>query len=153
MASMTRARSVLTAAVGATALMFVLAQLVPYGPDRTGSPTHPVAWSDERTAELADRACLDCHSDQTRWPAYSRVAPFSWIVARHVEEGRAVFDVSRPGIGEAGEAGETVREGEMPPWYYTLLHPEARLTDEEKDALAAGLDRTFGGEGENEDGD
>lgn len=136
-------------ALAAAAAVFVLLQVLPFGPDRDAAPAEVVVtWPDERTHELAARACLDCHGGDTRWPWYASVAPFSWLIAQHVAEGRALFDVSRPDPGEeAYEAGETLREGEMPPWYYVFLHPEARLTLEEKRALAAGLDRMFGGEG------
>jgi hypothetical protein len=108
------------------------------------------AWDAPRTRELAVRACFDCHSAETRWPWYAAVAPVSWVVRNHVDEGRAALDFSRwdaPGE-EAGEASETLLEGEMPPRYYTLLHPEARLTAQETADLAAGLDRTVGREAE-----
>jgi hypothetical protein len=68
-----------------------------------------------------------------------------WVVRHHVEEGREHLNLSqldRP-QRDADEAGEAIREGEMPPAYYTLTHPEARLTDAEKEALAAGLDATL----------
>jgi hypothetical protein len=137
-------------ALGAAAAAFAVLQLIPYGPKRLppiGSAQ--VAWADEQTHDLASRACLDCHGGETRWPWYTSIAPGSWIAANHVAEGRAMFDVSAPNPGEeAYEAGESVREGEMPPWYYVFLHPEARLTLEEKRALAMGLDATFGGEEE-----
>ncbi len=135
-------------AAAAGAVLLAGLQLLPFGPGReVRASSADVGWPDERTHELAARACLDCHGGETRWPWYASVAPFSWIVAHHVAEGRAMFDVTRPEMGEgAHEAGESVREGEMPPWYYVLLHPEARLTLDEKRALAAGLDRMFGGE-------
>ena len=62
------------------AALVVLPQLVPYGRDHrnppiTGTPT----WDSPRTAELARRACFDCHSHETRWPWYSSLAPLSWL--------------------------------------------------------------------------
>lgn len=72
----------------------------------------------------------------------------SMLMYDHVLEGRAALNFSRMDRTqpEAHEAGEEIREGEMPPRTYLLMHPEARLTDAEGQALAAGLDATLGGE-------
>jgi hypothetical protein len=129
-------------------------QLVPYGRDHTNPP--PVsepAWDTPATRALAVRACFDCHSNETRWPWYSHVAPVSWLVQRDVDVGRRVMNFSewnRP-YEEAAESAETVLEGEMPPPGYALLHPSVRLSAEEKRALASGLTATLGsrtGEGD-----
>ena len=139
---------------GAAALVLVGAvgiQLVPYGRDHTNPPvSQEPAWDSPRTRELAQRACFDCHSNETTWPAYASVAPFSWIVQDHVDEGRALLNFSefdRP-QEEAGEAAEVVAEGEMPLWDYALMHPSAKLSDTETRDLIAGLRATLGGEGE-----
>jgi len=133
------------------AAALVLAQLVPYGRDHTNPPVvAEPAWDHPATRTLAVRACFDCHSNQTKWPWYSHVAPMSWLVQNHVDEGRETlnFSAGPDGLGEADEAAEEVREGEMPPRSYILLHPEARLSTAERDALAAGLSATFrGGDG------
>jgi hypothetical protein len=62
-----------------------------------------------------------------------------------VAEGREVLNFSEWNreFAEAGEASETIREGEMPPYYYVWLHPDARLSDAEKRELAAGLDASL----------
>ena len=75
------------------------------------------------------------------------MAPVSWLVQRDVEEGRAELNWSTSG-GEGDESAEAVLEGSMPPRYYTLLHPDARLSAQEVDALARGLQATFGGDAE-----
>ena len=133
------------------AAALVLAQLVPYGRDHTNPPVvAEPAWDHPATRTLAVRACFDCHSNQTKWPWYSHVAPMSWLVQSHVDEGRGIlnFSAGADGLGEADEAAEEVLEGSMPPRSYTLLHPEARLSTAERDALAAGLTATFrGGDG------
>ncbi len=135
----------LVAALVALGLVLV-AQLVPYGRDHSNPPTiAEPAWNSPATRVLAQRACFDCHSNQTRWPWYSHVAPASWLVQSHVDEGRETLNFSewnRPS-DEADEAAETVREGEMPPRSYLLLHPEARLTDAEREQLARGLDASL----------
>ena len=140
-----RARKWLAVRLGAGAVALGLAaQLVPYGPDRQppGRVVEPT-WDSTTTRALADRACFDCHSGSTRWPWYASIAPVAWIV----DEGRAALDFSRwdRPFEEAEEAGEVVREGAMPPGYYLALHPEARLSTVERDALAAGLDASVGG--------
>jgi hypothetical protein len=121
----------------------LLAQFVPYGRDHNNPPlvTEPT-WTSSTTRTLAERACFDCHSNQTHWPWYSHVAPMSWLVQNHVDEGRHALNFSdwNRGNSEADEAAKTVRDGEMPPGSYLLLHPKARLTDAEREQLARGLD-------------
>jgi mono/diheme cytochrome c family protein len=121
-------------------------QLVPYGrahgnPPVTGEP----AWDAPATRELAKRACFDCHSNETEWPAYASLAPASWLVQRDVDEARAVLNFSewtRP-QEEAEDAPEEVREGEMPPVAYKLVHAHARLNAAERDRLVQGLAKTL----------
>lgn len=132
-----------TLAVGLVALL-ALAQLVPVRPGNPPQHTEP-AWDGAQTADLARRACYDCHSNRAAIPWYGQVAPFAWIVRDHMEEGRAVLNLSeldRP-QPEAHEAGEEVMEGEMPPAWYVVLHPEAALTADERRLLARGLDATL----------
>ena len=137
----------LTAIISLVVLgLMLVAQLVPYGRDHQNPPlvAEPV-WNSSTTRTLAERACFDCHSNQTRWPWYSHVAPMSWLVQSHVDEGRQVLNFSdwNRGNSEADEAAEAVREREMPPRSYLLLHPEARLTDAEREQLALGLDASL----------
>ncbi|HVK82947.1 MAG TPA: heme-binding domain-containing protein [Kofleriaceae bacterium] len=136
---------VLTGLVFAGLLLAV--QLVPYGRSHSNPPmTAEPSWNAPGTRALAQRACFDCHSNETRWPWYSHVAPVSWLVQADVDEGRRVLNFSEwtRAYEEAPESGETVREQEMPPRSYLLLHPEARLSDAERQQLAAGLDATLG---------
>ncbi|MCF6283699.1 MAG: heme-binding domain-containing protein [Candidatus Hydrogenedentes bacterium] len=105
-----------------------------------------INWDSPETRELFQNACGDCHSYETKWPWYSRIAPISWMIIRNVNEGREEFNVSASALGEADEAAEEVLEDEMPPWEYVLLHPEAKLTAAQKDVLVTGLLNTFGGE-------
>jgi hypothetical protein len=74
------------------------------------------------------------------------IAPVSWLVQYDVEEGRRELNFSewQRSYAEAGESAETIREGEMPPAFYTVLHAEARLSPAEKQALARGLSATLG---------
>lgn len=135
--------------LGGLAGLFILMQLVPYGRAHANPPvqTRP-QWKGAQTEALFRRACADCHSNETVWPWYSNVAPVSWLVQNHVDEGRSKFNIHTPGFGrEADEAAETVRKGEMPEKTYLPTHPEARLSAAERDALIQGLQATFGGEG------
>jgi hypothetical protein len=125
-------------------------QAVPFGRDYSNPPvTGEPAWDSLRTRELTVRACFDCHSNEVEYPWYSKVAPASWAVQLHVEQGRNKVNYSewdRP-QKEANKSAETVEDGEMPPSYYTLLtHKAARLTDAETQDLIDGLIATFGTE-------
>lgn len=136
--------------------ILLLLQLVPFGWKRTNPPvvSEPV-WSTEEGRLLFDRACADCHSNRTRWPWYSYVAPISWLVIHDVDEGRKHLNVSewhRP-QKDAREAAEVVREGEMPLLLYRIAHREARLTSEERNRLILALETTFGTDEKREDSD
>jgi hypothetical protein len=124
---------------------FLAIQLVPYGRDHSNPPvTGEPTWDAPETRALAKQACFDCHSNETEWPPYASIAPASWLVQRDVNEGRAVLNFSewtRP-QEEAKEAAEEVREGEMPPTAYTLVHAHARLNPADRDRLAQGLAKT-----------
>jgi mono/diheme cytochrome c family protein len=127
--------------------VFLAIQLIPYGHNHDDPPVvAEPAWDSQTTRDLAVRACFDCHSNETKWPWYTNVAPVSWLAVHDVEEGRATLNFSDwGGAGRhADEAGEVVREGEMPPVYYTWIHPSAGLTSAELEQLAAGLEATVG---------
>ncbi len=134
----------ITLAVVATA---VAIQFIPYGrdhynPDVISTPK----WDSPQTKELFDRACANCHSNRTKWPAYSSVAPVSWLVTHDVSEAREKFNVSMWGVqkrNKGKDAAEEVEEGDMPPVIYTIMHKEARLSKEEKEMLIKGLKKTF----------
>jgi hypothetical protein len=153
-------RRFLLLGLGVAVIALLAIQLVPYGRDHTNPPvTGEPAWDSAATRETAVKACFDCHSNETAWPWYSNIAPFSWRLQNHVDEGRAKLNFSQWGTGEqeVDEIVDVVREGEMPPWDYLPLHPEARLSDAETATFLDGLSRTFGvgesaGEG-GEDGD
>lgn len=130
-------------------------QLVPYGRSHTNPPIQrEPAWNSPETRALFARACINCHSNETRWPWYSHVAPVSWLVQRDVDEAREHFNISEWGRrrNEGDEAAGMLRSGEMPPKVYLPAHPEARLTDAERMALIRGLAATFGDRGGSGDG-
>jgi hypothetical protein len=144
----TDVRRLLLGATGILIVGMLAIQLVPYGRDHTNPPvTGEPPWDSAATRELAVVACFDCHSNETVWPWFSNLAPISWRLQRHVDEGRAKLNFSEWGSREqeTGEIVEVVSEGEMPPWDYLLLHPDARLSDADTQALIDGLGKTFGG--------
>jgi hypothetical protein len=121
-------------------LALVAIQLVPVdtrNPPVTGDvPTSPAVKA------VLRRACYDCHSHETRWPWYGRVAPVSWLLARDVREGRAELNFStwdqygaQQQVKKLKESWEEVAEGEMPPWFYLPAHREARLSAEDRALL------------------
>ena len=93
------------------------------------------------------RACLDCHSNETRWPLYSRIAPGSWLMVRDVSRGRKHLNLSEWGGSDEDErkldrknCWDQIEEGEMPPWFYVYpLHLSAKLSGAEKATLKAWL--------------
>lgn len=123
--------------LGAALIAAQAIQVERQNPPVTGEvPATPAA------AAVLRRACYDCHSFETTWPWYSRVAPVSWLVAHDVDEGRDELNFSTwsrlPAARRAKklrEIVEEVEEGEMPPLLYRLVHPEARLTPEDVAAL------------------
>jgi mono/diheme cytochrome c family protein len=127
--------------------LFGVMQLVPYGKARANPPVvAEPAWDSPRTRELAKRACFDCHSNETRWPWYAKIAPMSWVMQRDVTAGRSVMNFSewnRPYL-LSGEAGHAVLRSDMPLKSYQMLHEEAKLTHDEKVELARGLRAMFG---------
>jgi len=127
--------------------LFALAQAVPYGRSHSNPPvTQEPKWDSPQTRELAARACFDCHSNLTKWRWYSNIAPVSWLIQRDVDGGRSQFNFSewdKPQDVSAGDLADSIRSGSMPPWFYVLPHPGAKLNAAEKLALIRGLAATL----------
>jgi hypothetical protein len=131
---------------GALVVVFALLQLA--NPARTNPPVppgHDVSATNApppQIAALLHAACYDCHSYETRWPWYSRVAPMSWLIASDVKGGREHVNFSdwpydHPDwvVRRWENISEELSYKEMPPAKYTLLHPEARLTEDQRKEL------------------
>lgn len=128
-------------------VLLVLIQFVPFGRSHTNPPSiAEPQWDSPQTRETFFRSCGDCHSNQTVWPWYSIIAPASWLVQYDVETARKHFNVSEWGRkkNDGDEAAEEVESGAMPFPPYLLLHPSARLSENEKAAFLQGLKNTFG---------
>jgi mono/diheme cytochrome c family protein len=133
---MTRSRLALLS--GAAALLLI--QAIPVR--RTNPPVTAPVQAPPEVLALLKRACFDCHSHETVWAApQSFVAPASWLVARDVSEGREELNFSAWDKVDlkkvAKKLPEEVGEGEMPPWYYVIAHPGARLSDAERATLSS----------------
>lgn len=136
--------------LAAAVIVTLLAQLVPFGWDHSNPPvTGEPSWASPRTRQLMVNACFACHSNEVDYPWYSNVAPVSWAVSEHVEEGRESVNYSQfpdnPG-GGIEDSVEVVAQGSMPPPYFTRfgMHPEANLTEKERAELIVGLRMTPG---------
>jgi hypothetical protein len=87
-------------------------------------------------------ACFDCHSNRTNYPWYAHIQPVAWFLARHIRKGKAELNFSafelystRRQISKLSGIGNSLKDGTMPPGSYTIMHPEARLSKEEKDVI------------------
>ena len=101
-------------------------------------------WDGERTRDIAERACFDCHSNETVWPWYSHIVPMGNLQEKDVLDGRAVLNFSEweqtcCTEEQRDKMAEVVNSREMPIPYYIILHPEADLTDQERGDLVNGL--------------
>jgi len=135
--------------IGAGALLLALGLAQLHVPARENPPVTSEAPAPEPVRVALRTACYDCHSNETRWPWYARVAPASWLVARDVVEGRAHLNFSEWDRYPEGkrarlleEIREEVEEGGMPLGIYVLMHPDARLRPEQVQLL---MDWTRGG--------
>jgi hypothetical protein len=126
--------------------VFVLIQVV--RPEQTNPAIHP-----EQTIEanmrvpagadaIINRACRDCHTNSTVWKWYGNFAPVSWLMVSDVNSGRKKMNFSQwtdlsKGQQEDRLKGicDEVQSGGMPLWFYRPLHPEARLSDADKQTL------------------
>lgn len=133
----------ITLRILAALLVLVLAiQLIPV------ARTNPAVVSSEslpgpsQVEAVLRESCYNCHSNETKWPLYSYIAPLSWFLADHVKEGREHLNFSKWNIIPAAEQAELreeiweeTQEGEMPLKSYLLAHPGARLTQSDLDVL------------------
>jgi hypothetical protein len=120
---------------------FVAIQIYPR-PALENPPVTAEIRAPEPVMRILRRSCYDCHSHETRWPWYARVAPSSWLVAADVEEARSLINFSTweetdpfARAYNVEEILERVTKGEMPPARYLWLHPRARVAPEEVSTL------------------
>jgi len=129
--------------VAGLALIFILIQFVQ--PAHTNPPVKSdflmAVKAPENIAAMYHAACYDCHSDETRWPWYSHVAPMSWQIAQDVNEGREALNLSEwPSLPKSAwkrmeNMSDLIDSGEMPLKKYTLIHKDAQLTADQRKQL------------------
>jgi hypothetical protein len=142
-------RTQLLRRVGVGAVILLLA-IQAIRPARTNPPTDPAktleatAHPPNELAALIDQACGDCHSNRTRWPWYTNVAPVSWWIVDHVNEGRRRASFSEWGDydparqrKELDETCRRVERGNMPLRSYLLVHRDAALSESDRRAICA----------------
>ncbi|HZT60288.1 MAG TPA: heme-binding domain-containing protein [Pyrinomonadaceae bacterium] len=123
-------------------VLFVAAQF--YRPNLSAPPPDPSKSMSANThmtpevSSILERSCNDCHSSKTVWPWYSQVAPVSWYLKSHVDEGRKELSMSdwgtyptKKAARKLGEMCEQVKKGDMPLKSYLLLHPAAKLSGDD----------------------
>jgi hypothetical protein len=122
--------------------IFFLIQFIPL--DRTNPPVETSVDAPVEVIAVLERACYDCHSNETVWPAYSRIAPISWLVVHDVHDGREAVNYSTWNLYSAEEQAELreetweeLEEGEMPLPLYPILHSNARLSDADRAVVRA----------------
>ncbi|MCA8982124.1 MAG: heme-binding domain-containing protein [Planctomycetaceae bacterium] len=117
-------------------------QFVPI--DRSNPPVEADLIAPAEVKSILKRACYDCHSNETKWPWYSYIAPGSWLMAADVKEGRAALNFSEWSNDYDEEdtpemfqeiCWPSIESGEMPLWFYLPLHPESRLSPQDLTVL------------------
>jgi len=116
-----------------------------FGPKRTNPPVilpHTIQSQLQippRVSDIMNHSCMDCHSYETRWPWYSRVAPISWWLVDNVNDGRNTLNLSewtqyKPSYALATlrAMNQVVKVGAMPLDSYSKFHPQGKLSDEER---------------------
>ncbi len=131
-------RMIISAAV--LAALFLLIQLIPV--EQNNPPVEANLVAPAPVQDILRRACYDCHSHETSWPWYSRVAPFSWWLAEHVTEGRADLNFSQWPLFDfevrelmLRDIEKQIVDGTMPLRSYVLGHREARISDRDREIL------------------
>ncbi len=121
-------------------ILFALIQLIPYGHDHTDPPvTNAFKWSAPQTEAIAVRACYDCHSNRTRYWWGVEIAPFSWLAAHDVSDARARVNFSEWNGGLSTPELQHALNDNMPPFYFTAIHPNAKLSAAEQATLVNGF--------------
>jgi len=133
--------------VGLLAILFILIQFIPSKlPSASIENEDDLILSsgmDKEVAGILKYSCYDCHSNETKYPWYSYVAPVRWLIVKDINEGRKELNFSewnkmekREQIKMLGEIAEEVEEGLMPLPVYTFIHWDARLNEEEREKLS-----------------
>ena len=96
----------------------------------------------ENVHSILQSACYDCHSNNTKYPWYSRIQPLGWMLENHIRKGKAELNFSdfgsyskRRQISKMNGIANSIKDGSMPLSSYRLMHKAARLSNNEKALL------------------
>lgn len=96
-----------------------------------------------------EKSCFDCHSYRTKWPWYSKISPVVYLINSDVEEGREHLNFSEWGdysisvmMEMLEDIEKEVMDDEMPLWIYLPMHPEAKLSGEDKEMFAGWIKKS-----------
>lgn len=151
---------------GGLVLVFLIIQIIPneLPPVASENPGDIIKSGlvSQDVAKLFNASCYSCHSNETVYPWYSYVAPVSWLVARDVRAGRdelnfstwTKYDTTKM-VRKLDDISSEVGEGKMPLGIYTIMHPSAKLSDEQRQLIVSwaetGMDSLAGDEEEEEE--
>lgn len=123
--------------------VFILIQFIRI--DKTNAAVNPqddfltICSANSEVSKVIKSSCYDCHSNESTYPWYTNIAPVSWWVKNHINEGRDELNFSiwasyseKRKNHKLEECIEMIEEGEMPMSSYTIMHGEAKLTDAQK---------------------
>ena len=101
----------------------------------------------KKIENLLKTSCYDCHSNNTHYPWYNKIQPVAWFMEGHIEEGKEELNFSEFGDyskrrqkGKLKSIRSQIKDGEMPLWNYTLIHQDAKLSENEKEILEDWID-------------
>jgi len=141
---MTRTKFVTVVIIG----LFIILQLIPL--NQINPPVIQDANAPQNVKNILMTSCYDCHSNETIWPWYSRIAPGSFLITHDVVEGREHLNFSEfsgldgfDSTDLAEELLEVLEEGEMPIIPYLILHPDASLSDSQTKVLVKWAESLF----------
>ena len=128
------------------AASIALSLVHPWGNPRLGvQPNAPLLEGSvvpEDVRHVLATKCADCHSESTYFPAYTRLAPASWLIERDVHEGRSYLNMSQwqhynleSQVDLLTRIASEARGGQMPVKQYLILHPQARLSPQEQQLI------------------
>ncbi|MBE0539203.1 MAG: heme-binding domain-containing protein [Ignavibacterium sp.] len=121
----------------AVVVILIGIQFIPV--ERTNPPVISDINAPAEVKVILKKACYDCHSNETNWAWYTKVAPSSFLAAKDVNDARKHLNFSEWNVNKEAkykeEIWDEIREEQMPPWQYKIFHSEAKLTPEEKNLL------------------
>ena len=140
-------KSLAFSAALAFAVAGIGAQFVPMDGIGNNPPERFAVKAPPEVDAILRRSCYDCHTNETRWPWYARIAPASWLLIRDVKKGRSRMNMSEWSEDDKESMAidmenswDQIEGKHMPPWFYVFpMHLDASLSDKEKQLLKSWL--------------